>query len=322
MNPDTNNETNGETSVSSGSGTATFVDEVPGASTTAVAYMYAPVVEAFSGRGDYNTYGGPLQSAAVGKLEVEQLTGHKPMSEYNWTETVDGVEKKFAYYDIELNVPVKEVPSADYQIYKVRVWRQILDELGNPAPGLLNEEYDTQSDDIAARMGDENGRFMFEINYDDDEQMNAFINNAPLGSTEKDVTVTGVDGLDQVISYTIGTFGAQKLRTEGDNEQGVIDELNLKFKVRMYFTRTANLTSSKDVAEGKDDKFYIVEQEIPVQIKGGGTITGIDVLNAKQIVSEKYYNPAGIESDTPFKGVNIVVTRYSDGSTSTVKVLK
>ena len=55
----------------------------------------------------------------------------------------------------------------------------------------------------------------------------------------------------------------------------------------------------------------------------GGIPTGIvDVLNAKQVVSEKYYNPAGIESDTPFKGVNIVVTRYSDGSTSTVKVLK
>ena len=46
------------------------------------------------------------------------------------------------------------------------------------------------------------------------------------------------------------------------------------------------------------------------------------VESYRNIVSEKYYNPAGIESDTPFKGVNIVVTRYSDGSTSTVKVLK
>ena len=324
MNPDTDGETNGRADLTDGFGTATFVDAVPAGSEDAAAYIYAPIVETFTNRGnDYNTYGGPLQSAAVGKLEVEQLTGHKPMSEYNWTETVDGVEKKFAYYDIELNVPVKEVPSADYQIYKVRVWRQILDELGNPAPGLLNEEYDTQSDDIAARMGDENGRFMFEINYDDDEQMNAFINNAPLGSTEKDVTVKGVDGLDQVISYTIGTFGAQKLRTEGDEEEGVIDELNLSFKVRMYFTRTANLSGSKDVAEGKDDKFYIVEQEIPVQIKGGGTITGVESLDtSREVVGMKYYNPAGIESDTPFKGVNIVVTRYSDGSTTTTKILK
>ena len=155
------------------------------------------------------------------------------------------------------------------------------------------------------------------------EAMDEFVNNNyRLGSGDDTKEVTGANGVATSYDCTLGTFGAQKLRTEGDNEQGVIDELNLNFNVRMYFTRTANLTSSKDVAEGKDDKFYIVEQEIPVQIKGGGTITGIDVLNAKQVVSEKYYNAAGIESDTPFKGVNIVVTRYSDGSTSTVKVLK
>ena len=30
----------------------------------------------------------------------------------------------------------------------------------------------------------------------------------------------------------------------------------------------------------------------------------------------------GMESETPFEGVNIVVTRYSDGSSSTYKVLR
>lgn len=308
---------------------AKFVDKYPTNTSDAGAYLYAPVVETFSvgknsegnARTDYNYYGGPMQSTAVGKLEVEQRTGVAPMSKYYWTETVDGEEKKFAYYDIQLNVPTKEIPSG-YSIYKVRVWRQVLDELGNPAPGLLREEYATQSEDIAARMG-VNGKFMFEINYDDDEQMNAFINNAPLGSTEKDVIVTGADGNEQTIEYTIGTFGAQKLRTEGDEEEGVIDELNLNFKVRLYFTRTANLSASKDVADGKDDKFYIVEQEIPVQIKGGGTITGVESLDTtREVVGMKYYNPAGIESHTPFKGVNIVVTRYSDGSSTTTKILK
>ena len=312
---------------------ATFIDYY--APSAAHEYLYAPVVELFTKgykseldennnkvpRKDYNTYGGPQQTAATGELELEQRTGVAPMSKYYWTETVDGEEKKFAYYDIQLNVPTKEIPSG-YSIYKVRVWRQVLDELGNPAPGLLREEYATQSEDIAARMG-VNGKFMFEINYDDDKQMNAFINNAPLGSTEKDVIVTGADGNEQTIEYTIGTFGAQKLRTEGDDEQGVIDELNLNFKVRLYFTRTANLSASKDVADGKDDKFYIVEQEIPVQIKGGGTITGVESLDTtREVVGVKYYNVAGIESDTPFKGVNIVVTRYSDGSTTTTKILK
>ena len=43
---------------------------------------------------------------------------------------------------------------------------------------------------------------------------------------------------------------------------------------------------------------------------------------SKEVKSVKYYNPAGIESSKPFQGVNIVVTRYSDGSVTTTKVVK
>ena len=47
-----------------------------------------------------------------------------------------------------------------------------------------------------------------------------------------------------------------------------------------------------------------------------------NVIDAKQVVSVSYYNIMGMESETPFEGVNIVVTRYSDGSSSTYKVLR
>ena len=53
--------------------------------------------------------------------------------------------------------------------------------------------------------------------------------------------------------------------------------------------------------------------------------TGINNLAVdanKKVVSVKYVNIAGIESTTPFQGVNIVVTRYDDGSQSTTKVIK
>ena len=53
--------------------------------------------------------------------------------------------------------------------------------------------------------------------------------------------------------------------------------------------------------------------------------TGINTINAgidKKVVSVKYVNVAGIESSTPFEGVNIVVTRYEDGSQTTTKVIK
>lgn len=51
--------------------------------------------------------------------------------------------------------------------------------------------------------------------------------------------------------------------------------------------------------------------------------TGVaDVNTAKQVVSKSYYNLAGQASATPFEGLNIVVTRFADGSTQATKVLK
>jgi len=46
------------------------------------------------------------------------------------------------------------------------------------------------------------------------------------------------------------------------------------------------------------------------------------VISAKEVAGVKYYNIAGVESDHPFQGVNIEVTRYSDGSQSTRKIMK
>ena len=56
---------------------------------------------------------------------------------------------------------------------------------------------------------------------------------------------------------------------------------------------------------------------------GDGAWTSVkNVYGERTIVGVSYYNPMGVESKTPFKGVNIIVTRYSDGSSSTVKVLR
>ncbi len=53
-----------------------------------------------------------------------------------------------------------------------------------------------------------------------------------------------------------------------------------------------------------------------------GTITDIYTLDGyREVVGVEYVNAAGLTSDKPFKGVNIVVTRYSDGSRTTVKKL-
>ena len=51
--------------------------------------------------------------------------------------------------------------------------------------------------------------------------------------------------------------------------------------------------------------------------------TAINTVQAsKEAVSHTYYNIAGIASDKPFKGINIVVTHYSDGTHTATKVIR
>ena len=52
-------------------------------------------------------------------------------------------------------------------------------------------------------------------------------------------------------------------------------------------------------------------------------LTGIDnLVTNKEVKSVRYYNLQGMSSSEPFKGFNIRVTTYSDGTRSTDKILK
>ncbi len=51
-------------------------------------------------------------------------------------------------------------------------------------------------------------------------------------------------------------------------------------------------------------------------------LTGIGTLIADDVVKVTYVNAAGVTSDKPFDGLNIVVSQHADGSVTAVKVLK
>ena len=74
-----------------------------------------------------------------------------------------------------------------------------------------------------------------------------------------------------------------------------------------------------------DGKYYISEIELNTTLKGGSEqiITAVNDLNLnhREVERVMYYNPTGMVSDRPFDGLNVVVTRYTDGTTSTTKVL-
>ena len=69
------------------------------------------------------------------------------------------------------------------------------------------------------------------------------------------------------------------------------------------------------------DATYVV---YPQNLKGSnGLPTAINgIVYGKDVKSVKYVNVAGMVSDRPFQGVNIVVTEFSDGSSTTTKVVR
>ena len=52
------------------------------------------------------------------------------------------------------------------------------------------------------------------------------------------------------------------------------------------------------------------------------SFTGVADLNSDNVASVRYVNVSGMVSDQPFDGVNIVVIKYNDGTTKTVKIVK
>ncbi len=77
-------------------------------------------------------------------------------------------------------------------------------------------------------------------------------------------------------------------------------------------------------ADGKEAVPAYIVYPLNSQESSNGNVTGIEEMNGaeQQVESVRYFNVMGMESDRPFEGVNIVVTRYTDGTTSSAKVLK
>lgn len=136
---------------------ANFVDYYPTSDDAgAGAYVYAPVVELRTKgyqagsttelRNDYNTYGGPLKDAAVGKLDVKvmdpyvdidangKIDDHSLMSNYKWYDKKN--RNWYSYYNVYLKFTALDVPEG-YELYKVRAWRKVDKD-------ILGEELETR----------------------------------------------------------------------------------------------------------------------------------------------------------------------------------
>lgn len=88
---------------------------------------------------------------------------------------------------------------------------------------------------------------------------------------------------------------------------------------------TATSASAPQRAAIKPDtrKLSTTYTVYPLSLSAGSVVTGVSTVDqAKTVRSVVYYNLQGMASPTPHAGLNVVVTRYTDGSTQVTKVMR
>lgn len=121
------------------------------------------------------------------------------------------------------------------------------------------------------------------------------------------------DGNETTTSIKLVEFTNGELKAL--NDWTFFDLSSLGEVESVYFT----MNSTDTGAYGMNTSAYFCMDKFQVN----DTATAIKNVNtSKEVASVKYVNLAGIESATPFNGVNIVVKTYTDGTHSTSKMMK
>ncbi len=112
---------------------------------------------------------------------------------------------------------------------------------------------------------------------------------------------------------------------EGENER-IIDD-DLKIYVRFYYIVKGSADGHTPVVHGQRPRDGEGDAPAGYGSESPGTppspSTGVkEVQYYGDVVSTTYYNVQGMTSDKPFDGINIVVVRYSNGTTRTFKVVR
>ncbi|MBQ7689913.1 MAG: DUF4465 domain-containing protein [Muribaculaceae bacterium] len=89
---------------------------------------------------------------------------------------------------------------------------------------------------------------------------------------------------------------------------GMVDQIN--------FT----MDSSDKGDWGINTAKYFCMDKLQVRVASPTAVEDVDA--ARTVAGVHYVNMAGQQSEQPFEGVNVVVTRYTDGTTSTTKVVR
>ena len=324
---------------------AKYVTYAPSVSTWGIQRRY------FELDGKDNTYGGPIWKTAVGKAQMglnpedPDDPAYKPIVEFqegwNTSWTVDGQGSNLYMLD-NINalgyLPPKELTKVEFEPYMFRVF--VESDHGKLRPFKYVKD-DKGNDVITAdEEGSTTGPTCVWSGYIKRDGDGKIINDPANGVTVDSIGTYGpytytknkVNRANPDDTWTLdennAIFGAldDLLEITGYDAQGKpiykdIPEEDLRIFVRFYFSVKGEAadhtiwTRSEGSRSGNG-----AESDGSA---AGGVATSVKELQYHgDAVETIYYNIQGMTSDKPFDGVNVVVTRYSDGATSVSKVVR
>lgn len=255
---------------------------------------YVPVIKTYRADGTYNTYGSPIN--ATYKLKASVDVNDKVMSEYVFTSN----GKKGRYYQTDLKITADGTDN--YEIVKYRVWRQTNRAMEIVPQYMARLQQDTHP---IVMNSDDEGNPSIDQNHNNMQEFE-LVGRPGVGFYPEQI--------DSKSIHVYDTFGASDVSEDGN--------LDVTYIVRLYAKPEASNTSARTRATTPilAKEYYIGEATITVSFEEN-TPTGLFdfVAETKTPVRVQYVNMLGQKSDTPFSGMNVVITTYTDGSHSTAK---
>ena len=248
--------------------------------------LYVPMILTLYGGNQQkpNTYGCDIQRMAYPDVELHayDLLKTNPFEK-------NGVEGMFMGFAVDLSLEPL-MPQDIKNVFYYRVWR-VMDD---GTETLLSPE--TLLNTLDDRQGTHDGQ--------DDAYYSSIKSTYPEHN----------NGM-----VTLRDFFVDKAVPEGQSK-------NVTYVARLYATNVdgegEQIDGPKRVSStGKD--YFLAEKRITVNFTGEGVITGLSLMPGDvQVATVTYYNLMGVPSSKPYSGMNIMVTRYEDGTTKTQKVMR
>ena len=257
---------------------------------------YVSVIKTYRDNdGSYNTYGSPINTTYKLKASVDVID--RVMSEYVFTSN----GKKGRYYQTDLKITADGTDN--YEIVKYRIWRKTTDRAMEIVPQYMARlQQDTHP---IVMNSDDEGNPSIDQNHNNMQEFE-LVGRPGVGFYPEQI--------DSKSIHVYDTFGASDVSEDGN--------LDVTYIVRLYAKPEAGNTSARAKATTPilAKEYYIGEATITVSFEEN-TPTGLFdfVAETKTPVRVQYVNMLGQKSDTPFSGMNVVITTYTDGSHSTAK---